>query len=236
MDMIAPKANAESASDGAALGSSAGSSRKLFVAAAMFAGLAAAALAIDLPVAHYVNAHGLRGELARVVRLSEVFGWGGTVTLLILTAGVLDGRGWRIVFPLAASALGSGLIADGIKLLIARWRPSSAESLHSVRETFLGCLPLLSSADERAHGHAIQSFPSAHAATAAGLAAGLSLLYPRGRWLFAAFAALAMLQRIEGQAHWCSDVLAGAAIGCCVAAAVVRFSRSEVRGRKSSDL
>ena len=38
-------------------------------------------------------------------------------------------------------------------------------------------------------------------------------------WLFAAFAALACFQRMEAQAHFASDVLAGAAIGCLVGGA-----------------
>jgi membrane-associated phospholipid phosphatase len=202
------------------LGAPRWNSRRLFAAAAVCLLLAVAALAVDLPVAHYVKAHPLRGELARIVRLSEVFGWGGTVTILIFTAAALDSRGWRVLLPLAASSLGSGLIADGAKLLVSRWRPSAVPaSCDSVSETFIGWLPLFGGSGG-AHGHAIQSFPSAHSATAAGLAVALAMLYPRGRWLFVAFTALAMFQRIEAQAHWCSDVLAGAALGCCVAAAV----------------
>jgi undecaprenyl-diphosphatase len=77
----------------------------------------------------------------------------------------------------------------------------------------------------RPYGHALQSFPSAHAATAVGLAIGLSALHPRGRWLFAAFALLAVVQRIEAQAHFSSDVLAGAAVGCAAAAAVSSLRR-----------
>jgi membrane-associated phospholipid phosphatase len=33
------------------------------------------------------------------------------------------------------------------------------------------------------------------------------------------------VQRIEAQAHFCSDVLAGAAVGCLVSAAVANLSR-----------
>jgi membrane-associated phospholipid phosphatase len=72
-------------------------------------------------------------------------------------------------------------------------------------------------------GYAVQSFPSSHAATAAGLAVALAALYPRGRWLYLTFAMLAGLQRIEAQAHFASDVLAGAALGCIVAAACQRI-------------
>jgi len=193
---------------------------RLYAVAIVLVALAVAALAIDLPVAQYVRSHGLHGEWSRVVRLSEVFGWGGTVTILIVTAVILDQRGWRILLPLAIPSLGSGLIADGVKLLVSRWRPSAAGTYSSVSETFIGWLPLLQNGSAAGSRYAMQSFPSAHAATAAGLAAALALHYPRGRWLFALFAALAMLQRIEAQAHYCSDVLAGAAIGVAVTAAV----------------
>jgi len=232
MNAIAPKTMAVPASDPAGrLIDSSSSSRRLFVAAVICAVLACAALVVDLPVAQYVKVHGLRGELARLVRLSEVFGWGGTVTIIILMVAVLDGRGWRQFLALAIPSLGAGLIADGVKLLVGRWRPSAAGTFSSVSETFVGWLPLLKEAGATGSKYSMQSFPSAHAATAVGLAAALSLLYPRGRWLFAVFALLAMLQRIEGQAHYCSDVLAGAAIGLLMAATVQcsRFKTQDCR-------
>jgi undecaprenyl-diphosphatase len=70
------------------------------------------------------------------------------------------------------------------------------------------------------HNDKLQSFPSGHAATAAGLAVALAVLYPRGRWLFAVLAVLAALQRVEVQSHFPSDVLAGAALGCLTGALV----------------
>jgi membrane-associated phospholipid phosphatase len=222
MDAIAPRLMARRASDDVVR------NRRIFIMAAVCAALAGAALAIDLPVAQFVKAHELRGELSRVVRLSEVFGWGGTVTILILTAVVLDERGWRVFLSLAIPSLGAGLIADGVKLLIGRWRPSAVPTFSSVSETFIDWLPLLKESSAAGSKYAMQSFPSAHAATAVGLAAALALLYPRGRWLFASFALLAMLQRVEAQAHYCSDVLAGAAIGLCLTA-VVQSSRFKVR-------
>jgi len=226
MDAMAAKVMAGPASEHAAR-----SRRRLFILAAVCAAMAMVALAVDLPVVQYVKAHPLRGEWSRVVRLSEVFGWGGTVTILILTAVVLDRRRWRVFLPLAIPSLGAGLIADGVKLLIGRWRPSAVGTFSSVSETFIGWLPLLKQSTAIGSNYAMQSFPSAHATTAAGLAAALAMLYPRGRWLFAAFALLAMLQRVEAQAHYCSDVLAGAAIGLAVSAGVSRWH--EVRGQRS---
>jgi membrane-associated phospholipid phosphatase len=202
-----------------------GSARRLFAAAGIFAALSAAALFVDLPVAQFMAGRGLPGELRRLVRLSEVFGWGGTVALIIVTAAVLDPRGWRVIMPLAIPAFGSGLVADGLKLLVARQRPLAADLTTSASDTFRDWLPLLQrNSLGQSYSHALQSFPSAHAATAAGLAIGLAALYPHGRWLFVAFAALAGLQRIEAQAHFTSDVLAGAALGCMVAAAAVGWA------------
>jgi membrane-associated phospholipid phosphatase len=199
----------------------------LFIAGVVLAAMSFAALWIDLAIAQVASQHSLPGELRRLVRLSEVFAWGGTVALIIATAAVLDSRRWRVVLPLALPAYGAGLLADGIKLFIARLRPSAVSGIETVQATFVGWLPMLHQGPERPHGHAIESFPSAHAATAVGLAIGLSALYPRGRWLFALFALLAMVQRIEARAHFPSDVLAGAAIGCLVGAAVVARQASK---------
>jgi membrane-associated phospholipid phosphatase len=190
-----------------------------FVAALVLCLLAVLALAIDVPLAQYIKGRGLPGELRRLVRLAELFGWGGTVALIIFTAAAIDPRGWRIVPRLALGSLGAGLVADGLKLFVARLRPSAANLNEPVRETFVAWLPLLRVGSlGREYSHALQSFPSAHAATAAGLAVALATLYPRGRWLFCMFALLACIQRLEAQAHFTSDVLAGAALGCLVAA------------------
>jgi membrane-associated phospholipid phosphatase len=199
----------------------------LIIAGVALAALSCAALWIDLAVAQFVAQHPLPGELRRLVRLSEVFAWGGTVALIIATAAVLNSRRWRVVLPLAVPAFGAGLLANGIKLFIARLRPSAVTDIEMVQSTFVGWLPMLHRDAARPHGHAIESFPSAHSATAVGLAIGLSALYPRGRWLFALFALLAMTQRIEAQAHYLSDVLAGAAIGCLFGAAVVAWRASK---------
>lgn len=186
---------------------------------------------LDRPIAVWFQEHRLSGELARLVRLAEVFGWGGGAALIILTAAQLDPRGWRVVLPLAIHSLGAGLAADTIKLLVARTRPHATHDLASVTGTFIAALPLLNTdALQDGYGHHVQSFPSAHAATAVGLAIALSTFYPRGRWLFAIFACLAMVQRLEAHAHYLSDVLAGAAVAFCLAAVYARFGHSEVRG------
>jgi membrane-associated phospholipid phosphatase len=187
--------------------------RGVLLAGLVLAALAAAALGIDVPLARWLTEHRASGDLKRLIALSEVFGWGGSVALIILAAATLDERGWRIVPRLLASSLGAGLSADAVKLFVARVRPSAADlDTATALETFVALTG--------SKGHAVQSFPSAHAATAVGLALGLAALYPKGRWLFLLFAAAACMQRLEAQAHFASDVLAGAALGCLVAGLV----------------
>lgn len=182
--------------------------------------LAVLAVPIDLPVAQWLGAHELPAAFRRLLRLSEVFAWGVTVTVIVLAAALLDARGWRIVPRLAAVTVGGGLAADTVKLLVARLRPSAADLDGGTLETFVAWLPALDPVLlGQSYGYTLQSFPSGHAATAAGLAVALALLYPRGRWLFGAVAALAAAQRLQGHAHFVSDVLAGASLGALAGAA-----------------
>ena len=161
--------------------------------------LSAAALLVDLPLARWFEAalenRTIPGDIARIVRLAEAFGYGGSVLLIVVAAAVLDPRGWRVVPRLAISAYGAGITADLLKLFIARSRPEHADLDGPLAGTFVQWLPILNhgrlTEAGLSYGHKLQSFPSGHAATAAGLAIGLATLYPRGRWLFVMLAALA---------------------------------------------
>ena len=173
---------------------------------------AAALSPLDLPLAILADEWDFRGEFAQVIRLSEAFGYGGAVVLIILLAAMLDTRRWRVVPWLAATSISAGLLADVVKLCIARTRPRWADLDGFCSDTFRSWLPVLDEALR--DDHQVQSFPSAHTATAIGLAIALSVLYPRGRWIFFVLAVLAGVQRIDSQSHFLSDVLAGAAVGC----------------------
>jgi membrane-associated phospholipid phosphatase len=194
--------------------------KTLLYAAATLALLAALATLIDLPLARWVKGTDLPRDLERFIRLCEAFGFGGTVAVIILAAGLLDPRGWFVIRRLVVSVFGAGLAANAAKLLIARERPSFANLDQTTSlSTFVGWLPLLHREDlPTKYGHALQSFPSGHSATATSLALTLALLYPRGRYLFIALAALACYQRIDASAHYLSDCLTGAAIACAVTA------------------
>jgi membrane-associated phospholipid phosphatase len=195
------------------------SSRRLGWLALVLMLLAAAALSIDMDAAKRWKRYPQKGVAYSAAILSEGFGHGLGVGWILLTIVTLDRHRRRHVGPLAVLAFGSGMIANAFKLAVQRWRPLHFRGSDSVWDTFAGWPIAGAGYSSIEHlGKEIQSFPSAHAATATGLAIGLTMIYPRGRWLFISGAVLAALQRQAVRAHFTSDTLAGAAIGCLWAA------------------
>ena len=189
-----------------------------YIAALVLALVALPAFTLDLSLARYVTEVKLPGDLRDLIRISEVFAHGMGVLLILLTIFVLLPKRRRHTLRLFACAAGSGLLALLIKNTVARRRPQSLnlqEWQESVWATFEGWAPWISG--QGVGGNLIESFPSGHTATAVGLAVGLSFLWPHGRWLFASFAALAALQRIDSGAHFLSDTLVSSALACLVA-------------------
>jgi membrane-associated phospholipid phosphatase len=174
----------------------------------------AAALPIDLPLAHWcVEGHGeFHQGLARFFSPAEAYGHGVGLIFVFLAIYLLDpGRRWALV-RLAAIALGAGLMANVAKLVVLRLRPHEFGFQGGVWTTFGRWFPLW-------HGlSGEQSMPSGHTALAVGLALGLAWLYPRGRWLFLGMAVLVACQRMTGGAHYLSDTLVGASLGFLSAA------------------
>lgn len=184
----------------------------LFVAAAL-------CLFIDMPVARYCLEAKFPKVLVDLLKNAEAYGHSAGVTLIILTVWFVDPHGRSRAITAALCSTAGGLAANVIKLCVGRIRPQSLElATVDLTATFTGLFRFA------AGGSAHQSFPSAHTATAIGLAIALSAAYPRGRVWFFVMAALVGLQRIQTSAHYPSDVLAGAAIGW-IAAQLVLTSR-----------
>jgi membrane-associated phospholipid phosphatase len=193
---------------------------------------AMAALSVDVPIArpfHQLNeqvqqrprtaplptAYAYLGYLT----IFEPFGHGLGVLLAVIMLHQLDPvRRWAIP-RVAVCALGAGGAADLLKMLVMRTRPNDFNFVGSVWTTFRDWLPGWNG------GSGAQSFPSAHTATAVGLAAALIWLYPQGRFLFTLLAVLVGCQRIASGAHFPSDVLMGAAAGCLVATLLLQVGR-----------
>ncbi len=183
----------------------------MFVLPVVLICAAVAALAVDYSLAQWCVADHCPGVFRELFDVVEPFGNGLGVLVIVAVVYYLDPQRRWAVPRLLGCSLGAGLAADAVKMLIVRIRPYSFDFSGEVLASFGGWLPLTSA------GSAGQSFPSAHTATAVGLAVGLMWLYPHGRRIFVVLAALVACQRIESGAHYLSDVLCGAAVGCIVA-------------------
>lgn len=196
--------------------------------ALLLLGSVSVGLFVDLPLAQHGTFSRLPGEFRKLISLSEVFAHGLGVAVILIAVLVLVPTRRRQVPRVAACAFLSGIVASGLKLVVARARPYRLQESwpETVWGTFQGFLPGINENQATdAVGHAIQSFPSGHTATAVGLAIGLTWMFPKGKWLFASLALLAAIQRIEVRAHFLSDTLMGASVAFFFAGMLIRDTR-----------
>jgi undecaprenyl-diphosphatase len=175
--------------------------------------LAAGLFGLDQPLARW-TARGSEG-LRDLFGIVTWFGQGGVVLvpcgLFLLACSWLRprlpslagpiARGTRGAALLFAAVAAAGIVNDLLKLIFRRARP----------ELWLNGDPAGFFSGH--FGSAYQSFPSGHTATSVAAAIILGQLLPRWRIEFASFAVLIGLSRIVLDAHYLSDVVAGAAVG-----------------------
>ena len=171
------------------------------------------------------------GDLAKAIDLSEVFGHGLGAAAILLSVLLLVSPTKRPAVWLAVMiTVASGLASHGMKCLFVRVRPHSVGLIRVVDELAAHNLdqqlaPPVSDGPVQVAASIWdsrqRSFPSGHAATAWGLAIGLSLVFPRGVGLFAFFATMASVQRITSGAHFPTDVLAGVTVAFVLAACLL---------------
>ncbi|MDP1796874.1 MAG: phosphatase PAP2 family protein [Planctomycetaceae bacterium] len=201
-----------------------------FVVPAVCLILAGLSLPADLPVARFCQAGYIPKFVIDLLKNAETFGHSAGVALIVLTVLFLDPRGKERAVTMALAAIGGGMGANLVKLCVGRCRPQSLDLLTAdLTDTFIGLFRL------GAGGSGHQSFPSAHTATAVGLATALAAAYPRGRIWFAVLAILVGLQRIQTSAHFPSDVFAGAAVGWIAAHVVLSLRQPKSTPSLSSE-
>jgi membrane-associated phospholipid phosphatase len=174
---------------------------------------------IDLPVARFCTRGGMPGWLRQYLNFTEPFGHGVGVATILVVAYWLDPGLRRKIGRMVAMSLGAGLLADVVKLFIERTRPKAFDFEGGVFSTFGHWFPGLDLIS------AAQSFPSAHTATAVGLAFALSWQYPRARGVFFMLAAMVAFQRVTSGNHFPSDTVCGAAIGWATAMVCLYYPR-----------
>jgi len=157
-----------------------------------------------------VDKHRYEGE--DWYRLLRVVGYGPTWLLAGAAFVLVDRRSERPAWTrgglVAVSALGAGLVAELLKLVVARGRPIDGDVYmgwvwHAPFSGFAG-VPNL-------------GFPSSHTAVAFGGAVAATLLM-RPVWpVLILLATGCGLTRLLAGAHWLSDVYAGALVGAVTA-------------------
>ena len=180
---------------------------------------ALAALPLDFAVGRWSVKGGCPGFFRELLEAAEPFGNGNGVIYIALALLALNWMNRRTTLRILTTAFGAGLAADLFKLTVERTRPCFFAYEGTIWDSIVGVFPLASA------GPGGQSFPSAHTATAVGLAAALAWCYPRARVFFFLMAALVGMQRVIGGAHFISDTFCGAAIASVVASFTLRHER-----------
>ena len=194
---------------------------KLGITLLAFIVLGFVCLPFDVSIAHAMLQDWMPGELRGIFRRGEIFGHGYGIAAIALTICLLSPKNRSAIPRLILNCLAAGLAVDLLKVMVWRTRPRTYEMLSSNEGTFVGTIFTTDGwtwaqvMDSSQH-----SFPSAHTATAVAMAITLAKLFPAGRWWFATLAFLCAMNRIDGGAHFASDVFWGAAIGiattgCC---------------------
>lgn len=205
----------------------------VYLAALVFLGLTGVAFLVDLPLARFIGLEdSLPGDLVKIVDLSEIFAHGYGVFVVAMLIFTLDPVSRRCIPRLIACVALPGLVVNIIKTFVIRRRPLTwkvppadgadawgFDPPDSITETFQGFFAWPTDGNwDNVFDSTLRSFPSGHTAAAVGLAVGLSWLYPRGKWLFFTFAAMAAIQRMSSLSHFASDVCFGAAVSFLITA------------------
>lgn len=169
----------------------------------------------------------IRGDVRRELNVIQQFG--GVVSLVAIGLIILrlDTRRRRVVLDMALVAVLTGLTSFIAKAVIGRARPVFAEPWTYLgpagsRATTRGPEPVYAWQFWEKGSSEFWSMPSSHSSAAFALATFLALTYPRLRLMAFAVATMVGVYRVIQGAHWPSDVLGGACVGCCIAWIVVR--------------
>jgi undecaprenyl-diphosphatase len=179
--------------------------------------LAIAAVAVDGRVAAWVFHQGLPPILKHSIWAKIIKGYGhfGESTIpiavfVLLAAGKKVGRyaaAWLLL-----NGIPVGLFYTFIKWFVGRPRPYANKESANPLEFH----PLVNGLRGLWHAPNL-SFPSGHTCLAFATATTLSILWPRGAWLFFLGAVLVGAERVLENAHYPSDVFAGAFLGIIAA-------------------
>lgn len=158
----------------------------------------------------YVSAWSFSGDIDGILEFVGLLGHGITTTLTFFLIWNLDKANRIGAILLVIAVFNSGVTTTILKIIVHRPRPFVVTKLETQPEVE----PEVWNGFKGSDYH---SFPSGHSTVAFALATSLSILYPQGARLFFVLAVMVALQRVITQAHYPSDVLAGALVGITTA-------------------
>ena len=183
--------------------------RKILVIVFCWVAAFAVGLMLDRAIAqrvarNYMERGGHPTALMKVMKSPGHFAFTSGVILLLI---VFHRERWRAAGLILLSAAIGGAAYSIIKWCVGRRRPVPKVGIHpfELHPFWKGFPGLL-------HPENL-SFPSGHAYLAFATAHSLGMFLPRWRILFYLGAAMVGLERIMENAHYLSDVIAGAALG-----------------------
>lgn len=147
----------------------------------------------------------VRGDLQRETQFLGQYGqFASLVVAVLVVMGIAGWDGGRVALALGVTAIVVLVVTHGLKRTAGRIRPGRERDGHRPG-AFLG--PTWRRLSWR------ESFPSSHAAGAFAMSAVLASAYPQAAWAWWTLAIGASVLRWMIDAHWLSDVVAGAAVG-----------------------
>jgi len=167
----------------------------------------------DIPLARWFHEDPLPGDFVRTLDLIRFYSHGSGVFFIFLSLLMLAPERRALLPRLVTMVIGASAVATVLKMFVLRLRPSQINLDLATIETawwwrFDWTLDHVAMFDASA-----RSFPSGNMATALALTIGLCLAVPRGRWLFVLFCGLTVMQRMQSESHFFSDVVGGAVAG-----------------------
>jgi membrane-associated phospholipid phosphatase len=178
--------------------------RALLILVCVWAAAMAVGFWLDAPVARW--AHRLAAD--RDHPGSHFFKMGGDwrFTLSVALALLAWHRdSWRAAGLLALSGLVGGVFYTLFKWFAGRQRPVVLIDPLAFRPFINGWRGFFDEPN--------MSFPSGHTCLAFATAAALGICIPRWRWAFYPLAAVVAVERVAENAHYVTDVIAGAGVG-----------------------
>jgi membrane-associated phospholipid phosphatase len=182
--------------------------RRIVIAVGVWAAALALGLWLDAPVAHWADRAAIDRDHVGNHLLKMGGDWRFTLCVaLALLAWHRDS--WQPAGLLAITAATGGILYSLCKWFAGRRRPLVAIDPFAFSPFRNGWVGLFDEPN--------LSFPSGHTCLAFATAATLGICIPRWRWLFYALACVVGIERVAENAHYLTDVIAGAGIGVIAA-------------------